>query len=44
LVGVEWAAGDHWSLALMPRAQLLLGRDFSWALIIPLQFSYSWYL
>ena len=44
LVGIEWVAGDHWSVALMPRAQFLLGGDFAWAVILPLQFSYSWYL
>lgn len=44
LLGVEWAAGDSWSLALLPRAQLMLGNGFSWAVIVPLQFSWSWYL
>ncbi|MDP1918905.1 MAG: hypothetical protein Q8L14_21830 [Myxococcales bacterium] len=44
LIGVEWAAGDSWSLALLPRAQLMLGNGFSWAVIVPLQFSWSWYL
>jgi hypothetical protein len=45
LVGLEWAAGDSWSLAVLPRAQLLLGAGgFSWAVVLPLQFSWSWYL
>lgn len=44
LLGVEWAAGDSWSLAVLPRAQLMLGNGFSWAVIVPLQFSWSWYL
>jgi hypothetical protein len=44
LLGVEWAAGDKWSLAVLPRAQLLLGDAFSWAVVVPLQFSWSWYL
>lgn len=44
LLGLEWAIGDHWSLALMPRAQLMLGPQFAWSVILPLQFSYSWYL
>lgn len=44
LLGVEWAAGDSWSLSLLPRAQLMLGNAFSWAVIVPLQFSWSWYL
>jgi hypothetical protein len=25
IVGLEWAAGDHWSVAVLPRAELLLG-------------------
>lgn len=44
LVGLEWAAGDHWSLALLPRGQILLGAQVNWAVLIPLQFSWSWYL
>jgi len=45
LVGLEWAAGDKWSLALLPRAQLMLGAaGLSWAVVVPLQFSWSWYL
>lgn len=43
-VGVEWAGGDHWSIAVLPRAQLLLAKDVSWAVVLPLQFSWSWYL
>jgi hypothetical protein len=45
LAGLEWAAGDHWSLAVLPRAQVMLGaRQVDWAVLIPLQFSWSWYL
>lgn len=44
LVGLEWAAGDHWSLALLPRGQILLGAQVNWAVLIPLQFSWNWYL
>lgn len=45
LLGLEWAAGDHWSISLLPRAQLLLGApQLDWAVLIPLQFSWSWYL
>ena len=45
LVGLEWAAGDHWSLAVLPRGQLLFGaQQVNWAVLIPLQFSWSWYL
>lgn len=48
LLGLEWAAGDHWSLSLLPRAHVLVpvgGREgLSWAIILPLQWSWSWYL
>lgn len=49
LIGLEWAAGDHWSLSLLPRLQLLLSLDgafaaAAWAIVLPLQFSWSWYL
>lgn len=44
VVGLEWAAGDHWSLAIMPRAQALLGPDATFALVVPLTFSWSFYL
>lgn len=44
LLGLEWVGGDSWSFAVLPRAQLLLGPSFSWAVILPLQFSWSWYL
>jgi len=52
LIGLEWATGDHWSLSLLPRLQLLLpvgdGRSHSgsveWAVVLPLQFSWFWYL
>jgi hypothetical protein len=45
LVGLEWQAGDAWSLSVVPRTQLMVGAGgLSWALILPLQFSWSWYL
>lgn len=45
LVGLEWAGGDHWSVAVLPRAQLLFGAGgLSWAVVVPLQLSWSWYL
>lgn len=44
LLGIEWVTGDSWSLSLLPRAQVMLGNAFSWAIIVPLQFSWSWYL
>lgn len=44
LLGIEWVGGDKWSLLVLPRAQLMLGGPLAWALVIPLQFSWSWYL
>lgn len=44
LVGLEWAPGDAWSLSVLPRAQFLIGQRTSWAVVLPLQFSWSWYL
>lgn len=43
-LGIEWCAGDHWSLSFLPRAQLLLFNQFTWSVTFPLQFSWSWYL
>jgi hypothetical protein len=43
-VGLQWAAGDKWSLALLPRAQLALGKGAGgWAVSIPLIFSWDFY-
>jgi hypothetical protein len=44
VVGLEWQAGDHFSFALLPRAQLLVGGPFAWTVVLPLQFSWSWFL
>lgn len=45
VVGLEWSAGDHWSLSVLPRAQVLLGGPkLTWTVMVPLQFSWSWYL
>lgn len=45
VAGIEWAAGDKWSFAVLPRAQLMVGSAaVAWAIILPLQFSWSWYL
>lgn len=44
VVGLEWQAGDHFSFALLPRAQLLVGGPFTWTVVLPLQFSWSWFL
>ncbi len=44
VLGLEWQAGDHFSLAVLPRAQLLVGGALSWAVVVPLQVSWSWFL
>lgn len=44
MLGLEWVSPGSWSIALMPRAQVMLGNGLSWAVIVPLQFSWSWYL
>lgn len=44
VVGLEWQAGDHYSFSVLPRAQVLVGGPFAWSVIIPLQFSWSWFL
>jgi hypothetical protein len=44
LAGVEWAIGDHWSLSILPRYEQLLGSDGTFAISIPVLFSWSWYL
>ena len=44
LVGIEWAGGDHWSLAILPRLEVLLGPEPVVALSVPLTFSWNWYL
>ena len=44
VVGLEWAAGDHWSIAVMPRAQALLGPDATFSLVVPVTFCWSFYL
>lgn len=44
VLALEWAAGDHWSLAFVPRAQFQLGKDGGWAVLLPLQVSWSWFI
>lgn len=44
LVGLEWAGGDHWSVGIVPRGQLMFGGGLSWAVVVPVQVSWSWYL
>ena len=42
--GLEWAFADKMSLAVSPRLQLFLGRELTLAAILPVVFSFSWYL
>jgi hypothetical protein len=44
LAGIEWAFADHFSVSFMPRVQILLGRESTFAVTAPLLFSWSWYL
>jgi hypothetical protein len=44
MFGIEWALGDHYSLSLMPRFELLLGKDATWAVTAPLCFSWQWFI
>ncbi|MFT3714020.1 MAG: hypothetical protein QM817_40685 [Archangium sp.] len=43
-LGIEWCFRDNWSLSLLPRAQLQLASTVSWAVIVPIQLSWSLYL
>jgi hypothetical protein len=43
MLGIEWALGDHYSLSLTPRVELLLGKDATWVVTAPLCFAWSWY-
>lgn len=43
-VGLEWQAGDHWSLSLAPAALLHVGPRPTWAVTLPLTFTWSHYL
>jgi hypothetical protein len=41
--GVEWA-GDHFTIGLAPRVEVLLGSVRTWAVSLPLTISWAWYL
>jgi len=41
--GIEWA-GDHFTIGLVPRVEVLVGNPRTWALSLPLTLSWSWYL
>jgi len=41
--GIEWA-GDHFTIGLVPRVEVLFGNPRTWAVSLPLTLSWSWYL
>ena len=41
--GVEWT-GDHFTIGLVPRVEVLMGSMRTWAVSMPLSISWSWYL
>ena len=43
IVGIEWLVGDHFSLAVTPRVEVVVGSPGAVWLSIPLTLSYSWY-
>lgn len=44
VAGIEWAGGDHWSISVLPRIEFLIGSRTTWAVSVPVGFSWSWYL
>ncbi|HEY3411763.1 MAG TPA: hypothetical protein VGM51_01770 [Armatimonadota bacterium] len=44
LVGLEWQAGDHWSVAVTPRAEMLMGADRQVVFIVPVSLGYEWFV
>jgi len=43
LAGVEWQFADHWSVAIAPRVQVMLGGVGQVAVVLPVSVGYSWY-
>jgi hypothetical protein len=41
--GIEWT-GDHFTIGIAPRIEVLLGTAKTWALSLPLTLCWSWYL
>ena len=41
--GVEFV-GDHWSVSVLPRAQISFGSELTWSVVLPLQFSWKWFV
>jgi hypothetical protein len=44
LAGVEWQVADHWTVAVTPRAELMLGGAGSFAFMVPVTMGYSWFV
>jgi hypothetical protein len=44
VAGVEWAGGDHWSVSLLPRFEMLPGSDGTVAFTLPLSLAWDFYL
>ena len=44
LAGVEWAAGDHYSLSFLPRLQILMGSEKTIGVLLPITFSWNWFI
>jgi len=43
LAGIEWQFADHWSLALTPRVQVMVGGVSRVAVVVPVSVGYSWF-
>jgi hypothetical protein len=43
MVGIEWLVSDHFSLAVTPRVEVVVGSPGAVWLSVPLTVSYSWY-
>jgi len=44
LVGVEWLVTDHWSIAFVPRIEVVLGAQAAASLVLPVTVGYCWYV
>lgn len=43
MAGVEWMAGDRWSVSVMPRLHFLAGKESAVGVMVPVTLSYSFY-
>lgn len=44
MAGVEWNLGDHYSVSFLPRFQMMVGAEMTFAVLLPVSFSWSSYL